>query len=193
MATPTQKLPPWAMTPEERETQRIQSLTTLQPPKKTQRERNNHNRELGKKGESLISSSLKQSGFWRLKQRNFGDGTKCDFIAVHPVYGGYMLEVKTTDGDSPTVPYSWITKNERNALIEFERLIPGHAFIIGVWIRNEMRAFRIRWVDVRDAVMSGMKGSINMLDHLELAKIRGGWDMEWMKGGREVGKADRMG
>jgi len=143
----------------------------------TQRERNNHNRELGKKGESLISSSLKRNGFWRLKQINLGNGTKCDFIAVHAVYGGFMLEVKTTDGDVPTIAYSWISQNERNALTEFEGLIPGHAFVVGLWIKDSKRAFLIPWHAVSVAVCSGCRGSIAMLDYQELPWIGGGWDM----------------
>ena len=142
----------------------------------TQRKRNNHNRELGKKGEGLISSSLRKSGFWRLKQFNAGNGTKCDFIAAHRQYGAFMLEVKTTDY-SPVIAYSWVSGNERKALNEFEALIPGHAFVVGVWISGSNRAFLIPWQTVRDAVCSGCRGSIDMLDYPELRKMAGGWDM----------------
>jgi hypothetical protein len=144
----------------------------------TQRERNNHNRELGKKGESLISSSLRKSGFWRLKQINLGDGTKCDFIAAHRQYGAFMLEVKTTDCDMPTIAYSWISQNERDALTEFEGLIGnGHAFVIGLWLKEEKRAFLIPWYAVSAAVCSGCRGSIAMIDFPELPRVAGGWDM----------------
>ena len=162
---------------------RIDSLTTCQKPM-TQRERNNHNRELGKKGEGLISSSLKRNGFWRLKQINLGDGTKCDFIAVHPVYGGYMLEVKTTDcRDKPTIPYSDVSNKERESLTEFEGLIgQGHAFVIGLWLKDEKRAFLIPWHEVRDAVCSGCRGSIRMEDFPDLPKVSGGWDMRGFAG-----------
>jgi hypothetical protein len=153
----------------------MDSLTTLKKPQ-TQKERNNHNRLLGKKGESLISSSLKKSGFWRQKQVNLGNGTKCDFIAVHPVYGGYMLEVKTTDAE-PVIAYSWISENERDALNEFERLIPGHGFVVGVWLKDDKRAFLIPWRDVADKVCSGCRGSIAMLDYPELERLGNGWDM----------------
>lgn len=155
----------------------IDSLTTLPKPM-TQRERNNHNRELGKKGESLISSSLKRSSFWRLKQINLGDGTKCDFIAAHRDYGAFMLEVKTTDtDDKPTIPYSWISENERKALTEFEGLVPGHAFVVGVWVQGINRAFLIPWHCVMDAVCSGCRGSIAMMDYRELERLGNGWDM----------------
>jgi hypothetical protein len=158
------------------ETQRLNSLTTLPKPQ-TQRERNNHNWELGKKGENLISSSLKKSGFWRLKQVNLGNGTKCDFIAVHRQYGGFLLEVKTTDSDLPTIAYSWISDNERKALTEFEGLIPGHAFVVGLWLKDEKRAFLIPWYCVSSAVCSGCRGSIAMMDFAELKRIGNGWDM----------------
>jgi Holliday junction resolvase len=145
----------------------------------TQTERNNHNRELGKKGEGLISSSLRNSGFWRLKQINLGNGTKCDFIAAHRQYGAYMLEVKTTD-ENPVIAYSWVSENERKALNEFETLIPGHAFVVGVWVSDVKRAFLILWVDVRDAVCSGCRGSIDMLEFPELQRLGRGWDMRKM-------------
>jgi hypothetical protein len=166
------------MTAEEMESQRLNSLMTLKNPQ-TQRERNNHNRELGKKGESLISSSLKRNGFWRLKQINLGDGTKCDFIAAHRDYGAFMLEVKTTDSDVPTIAYSWITENERKALTEFEGLIGrGHAFVVGLWLRSEAkRAFLIPWYTVSEAICSGCRGSIAMMDFPELPRVSGGWDM----------------
>lgn len=154
----------------------MSSLTKLQKPQ-TQRERNNHNRELGKKGESLISSSLKRNGFWRLKQINLGDGTKCDFIAAHRDYGAFMLEIKTTDTE-PVIAYSWITENERKALIEFEGLIGrGHAFIVGLWLKENKRAFLIPWYRVSDKVCSGGRGSIKMTDFPELVKVAGGWDL----------------
>ena len=160
----------------------MNSLTKLPKPM-TQRERNNHNRELGTKGESLISSSLKKSGFWRLKQINLGDGTKCDFIAAHRLYGAFMLEVKTTDtADKPTIPYSWISENERKALIEFEGLIPGHAFVVGIWYREEKRAFLIPWCAVKDAVCSGCRGSIAMEEYPELERIGSLFDMRGLKG-----------
>lgn len=169
--------PPWMMTEAEiAEAQRIDSLTKCKKPQ-SQKERNNHNRELGKKGESLVSSSLKKSGFWRLKQRNFGDGTKCDFIAAHRDYGAFMLEVKTTDTEKPTIAYSWVSQNERDALNEFEGLIPGHAFVIGVWISDKNRAFLIPWRTVKDLVCGGCWGSIAMLDFPELPRVGNGWDM----------------
>ena len=170
--------PPWMMLPEEIEAQRIDSLAQCPKPM-TQRKRNNHNRELGKKGEGLISSSLRNSGFWRLKQINLGNGTKCDFIAAHRQYGAFMLEVKTTD-TQPVIAYSWISDNERKALNEFEALIPGHGYIVGVWISGSNRAFLIPWAAVRDAVCSGCRGSIRMEDYPELPKVSGGWDMRGM-------------
>lgn len=91
-----------------------------------------------------------------------------------------MLEVKSTDGQ-PVIAYSWISKNERDALTEFEGLIGnGHAFIVGLWLKDEKRAFLIPWFAVKDSVCSGVRGSINMLDFSELPKLKGAWDLKMM-------------
>lgn len=91
-----------------------------------------------------------------------------------------MLEVKTTD-EQPVIAYSWISDNERDALNEFEGLIgKGHAFVVGLWLKDEKRAFLIPWYAVSAAVCSGCRGSIRMLDYPELPKVAGGWDMKVM-------------
>lgn len=96
-----------------------------------------------------------------------------------------MLEVKTTDCvGRPTIPHSCISENERKALTEFEVLIgQGHAFIIGLWLAGEKRAFLIPWYAVSDLVCSGCRGSILMEDFPELPRVAGDWDMNRLRKG----------
>lgn len=95
------------------------------------------------------------------------------------------MEAKTTD-EKPVIAYSWISQNERDALNEFEGLIPGHTFVLGVWVSDRNRAFLIPWYVVKDAVCSGCRGSINMLDFPELEKLGNGWDMRVLGKGENV-------
>jgi hypothetical protein len=138
----------------------------------------------GAKGEELITSSLKAAGVWSHKFINAGYGTVFDKLVVLPG-GGYGIEVKTSL--QPRIPYSKVTGNERRGLDKFMKMVgEDYAWIIGVWkTENFCRAFRIRWADVREGVLSGCKGSINMLESVELERRAGGWDMEWMKHIRE--------
>jgi len=134
----------------------------------------------GKKGESLITDSLRKAGLWSHKLVNAGYGTVFDKLVIPPG-GGYGIEVKTAL--EPKIPHSKITANERRGLEKFMRQVGrDHAFIIGIWLTEDTkRAFLIRWADVRDGVLSGVRGSINMLDFPELEKVPGGWDMRWIK------------
>jgi len=138
----------------------------------------------GEKGESLITDSLRKAKLWNHKLINAGFGTVFDKLVIPP-HGGYALEIKVRK--NPTIAYNEksITPNERKGLNRFVELVgEDYAYIIGIWKTEEFeRAFLIRWVDVRDAVCSGVRGSIKMLNFPELKKIPGGWDMSWMKKG----------
>lgn len=132
--------------------------------------------ERGTKGESLITDSLRPHGLWNHKLINAGYGTVFDKLIIPPG-GGYAIEVKTRM--QPRIEYSKIEANERKGLDRFMQLVgQDHAYIIGIWLtENTKRAFLIPWHEVRDAVCSGCRGSINMLDFLELPRKSGGWDM----------------
>lgn len=139
--------------------------------------------ERGTKGEADITASLTKAKLWNHKFVNAGFGTVFDKLAVLPG-GGYGLEIKVRQ--EPTISYNLksITKNERKGLDKFVNLVgKDYAYIIGIWKTEEFeRAFLIPWVQVRDAVCSGERGSIKMLDFPELKKVSGGgWDMSWMK------------
>lgn len=133
----------------------------------------------GSKGESLITDSLRSSRIWNHKFVNAGFGTVFDKVIIPPG-GGFAVEVKLRK--QPRIEYSKIEENERKGLDKFVRLVgENHAFIIGIWLQDDVkRAFLIHWVDVRDAVCSGVKGSINMLDFPELPRKGSGWDLNQM-------------
>jgi hypothetical protein len=153
-------------------------MSNQKSPKKTQKEK----QERGTKGEAEITASLTKAKLWNHKFANAGFGTVFDKLAVLPG-GGYGLEIKVRQ--EPTIAYnlSSIPNNERKGLDKFVKLVgEDYAYIIGIWKTEEFeRAFLIKWVDVRDAVCSGERGSVKMLDFPELEKIAGGWDMSWMK------------
>lgn len=130
----------------------------------------------GEKGESLITDSLRPAGLWNHKLVNAGYGTVFDKLIIPPG-GGYAIEVKTRL--QPRIEYSKIERNERRGLDKFMRQVGrDHAFIIGIWLTEGIkRAFLIPWYQVRDAVCSGCRGSINMLDYPELPRKGSGWDM----------------
>jgi hypothetical protein len=130
----------------------------------------------GAEGEADITASLREAGLWNHKMVNGGFGTPFDKIIVPPG-GGYAVEVKVRN--VPNIPYSKIESNERKGLSKFERLVgKDHAFIIGIWKTEEFhRAFLIPWYQVKDAVCSGVRGSIQMEDFPELKRIPGGWDL----------------
>jgi Holliday junction resolvase len=135
----------------------------------------------GTKGEEDITSSLHNAGLWNHKIYNAGWGTPFDKIVVPPG-GAYAVEVKLRDG--PKIEYSKISESERIGLTKFMRQVgQGNAFIIGIWKTEKcQRAFLIPWYQVRDAVCSGVRGSIHMVNFPELPKVRGGWDMGCFKG-----------
>lgn len=132
--------------------------------------------ERGQKGERLITSSLRKNELWSHKLVNAGYGTLFDKIIIPPG-GGYAVEVKTRM--HPRIEYSKIEPNERKGLDKFiEKVGLKHAYILGIWLTEDTkRAFLIPWYQVRDAVCSGCRGSINMLDFPELPKLGSGWDM----------------
>jgi hypothetical protein len=138
--------------------------------------------ERGAKGEELITSSLKSSKLWNHKFINAGFGTVFDKLVIPPG-GGYGLEIKVRK--EPTIGYNTksITKNERRGLNSFvEKVGADNAFIIGIWIDGDIkRAFLIPWVDVREAVCSGVRGSIKMLEFEELERKGAGWNLERFK------------
>lgn len=132
--------------------------------------------ERGTKGESLLTDSLRAHNLWNHKLINAGYGTLFDKIIIPPG-GGYAIEVKTRQ--HPRIEYSKIELNERRGLDKFMRQVGrDHAFIIGIWLTEDTkRAFLIPWYQVRDAVCSGCRGSIKMLDFPELPRKGSGWDM----------------
>lgn len=132
--------------------------------------------ERGVKGESLLTDSLRPAGLWNHKLVNAGYGTVFDKLVIPPG-GGYAIEVKTRI--RPSIEYSKIEANERKGLDKFVRQVGrDHAFILGIWLTDGIkRAFLIPWVDVRDAVCSGCRGSIDMLEFPELPRVGSGWDM----------------
>jgi hypothetical protein len=150
----------------------------LKTPKKlTQKNK----QERGVKGEGLITDSLRPAGLWNHKLVNAGFGTVFDKLIIPPG-GGYAVEVKTRM--QPRIEYSKIEQNERKGLDKFIRQVGrDNAFIIGIWLTEDCkRAFLIPWYQVRDAVCSGVRGSIRMEDFPELPKVAGGWDMSCFKG-----------
>lgn len=140
----------------------------------------------GTKGESQITDSLRKAGLWNHKFINAGFGTVFDKLVVPPG-GGYGLEIKVRQ--VPRIAYNEksITPNERRGLDKFARLVgENYAYIVGIWKTEEFeRAFLIRWVDIRNAVCSGIRGSVKMLDFPELKKVPGGWDMSWIRRGEK--------
>jgi hypothetical protein len=139
--------------------------------------------ERGVKGEAVITASLKKAALWNYKFVNAGFGTVFDKLVVLPG-GGYGLEIKVRQ--EPRIGYNEksITPNERKGLNKFVDLVGrDYAFIVGIWKTESFeRVFLIKWVDVREEVLSGIRGSIKMLDFPELQKVTGGWDMSWVKG-----------
>jgi len=125
----------------------------------------------GAKGESLITDSLRKAGLWNHKLINAGYGTVFDKIIIPPS-GGFGIEIKVRQ--VPRIAYNTksITPNERRGLDEFMKLVGrDNVFIIGIWKTEEFqRAFLIPWYQVRDQVLSGVRGSINMLDFPEIKK-----------------------
>ena len=125
----------------------------------------------GTKGESLITDSLRKANLWNHKLVNAGFGTVFDKLVIPPG-GGYGLEIKVRQ--IPRIAYNVksITPNERRGLDKFVKQVgQENAFIIGIWKTEDFqRAFLIPWWQVRDQVCSGVRGSINMLDFLELEK-----------------------
>ncbi|MCK9519945.1 MAG: hypothetical protein M0R74_13110 [Dehalococcoidia bacterium] len=130
----------------------------------------------GVKGESLLTDSLREAGLWSHKLINAGYGTVFDKLIIPPG-GGYAVEAKTAL--EPRIPHSKITPNERRGLEKFMRQVGrDNACIIGIWLTEDTkRAFLIPWCQVRDAVCSGCRGSINMLEFPELPRKGSGWDM----------------
>lgn len=147
-------------------------------PKKDQTKRNTENQKKGVKGESLITGSLSKKKIWNHKLANIGYGTVFDKLILPPGHG-YAVEVKNYA--VPKIPFSKIEPNERKGLDKFLNQVgTGHAFIIGIW-STEGRAFLIPWEDVREQVLSGMRGSINMLDFQELPRVgKKHWDLSVM-------------
>ena len=144
------------------------------------KERNIANQERGEKGEALITASLKLLNLWNYKFINAGFGTPFDKLIIPPG-GGYAVEVKLRQ--SHTIPYSGIEENQRKGLDKFMNQVgKDYAYIIGIWkAQADERAFLIPWHSVRNDVLSGCRGSINMLDFPELEKIKGGWDLSRFK------------
>jgi hypothetical protein len=140
------------------------------------------NPEIGAKGEADITASLRRTGLWNHKIYNAGWGTPFDKVVVRP-HGGYAIEVKLRDG--PTIEYSKISDSEREGLTKFmTRVGRDYAVIIGIWKTEKFqRAFLIPWHKVRDAVCSGVRGSIRMEDFPELPKVSGGWDLSCFRKG----------
>jgi hypothetical protein len=75
-----------------------------------------------------------------------------------------------------------ISQNEIDGLDDFMiKVGRDHAYIIGIWLTEETkRAFLIPWYQVREQVISGVRGSINMLDYPELPRKGTGWDLSMM-------------
>jgi hypothetical protein len=143
--------------------------------------------ERGTKGEADITASLKAISLWNHKFINAGYGTVFDKIIIPPG-GGYAVEVKVRK--EPRIAYNIrsITPNERKGLDNFmSKVGREHAFIIGIWKTQEFqRAFLIPWYQVRDQVLSGVRGSINMLDFPEIQRIKSDsgqyvWDLNFFK------------
>jgi hypothetical protein len=125
----------------------------------------------GEKGESLITESLRLQNLWNHKFINAGFGTVFDKLVIPPG-GGYALEIKVRD--KPKIAYNTksITPNERRGLDNFMNKVGrNYAFIIGIWqAEDSCRAFLIPWHEVRSAVCSGNRGSIDMLKFPEIPK-----------------------
>jgi hypothetical protein len=141
--------------------------------------------ERGAKGEADITASLLKARVWNHKLVNAGYGTVFDKLIIPPG-GGYAVEVKVRQEPRIAHNIKSITPNERRGLTDFEAKVgQGHAYIIGIWmVTGEChRAFLIPWYKVKDAVCSGIRGSINMLDFAELPKVPGGWDLSAMWNG----------
>jgi len=133
----------------------------------------------GAKGEALITESLQKAGIWNHKLVNAGFGTVFDKIIIPPG-GGFAIEVKLRK--DPKIAYNpkSITPNERKGLDNFMNKVgKSHALIIGIWEAEGIRrAFLIPWCQVREGVLSGCRGSINMLDFPELRRKGTGWDLQ---------------
>lgn len=137
----------------------------------------------GADGEALITSSLLIHKLWNHKFVNAGFGTVFDKLVI-PAGGGYALEIKTRQ--EPRIAYNTksITPNERKGLDNFMNKVgKENAFIIGIWKpEDHQRAFLIPWHKVRDAVLSGVRGSINMLDFPEIPKKGSKFDFSiWVR------------
>ena len=134
--------------------------------------------ERGAKGEEQITVSLRSAGLWNHKFINAGFGTVFDKLVIPPG-GGYALEIKVRQVSRIAYNIKSITLNERRGLEKFmDQVGREHAFLIGIWKTEEFqRAFLIPWHAVRDQVLSGVRGSVNMLDFLELQKKGSGWDL----------------
>ncbi len=154
------------------------SLSQKKKTKKDQTERNKENQKKGVKGEKLVTDSLSKQKIWNHKLVNIGYGTVFDKLILPPGHG-YAVEVKYYT--SHKIPYSKIEPNERKGLDKFLRQVgKGHAYIIGIW-STEGRAFLIPWEEVRDSVLSGVKGSIDMLMFQELEKTgKSSWNLSVM-------------
>lgn len=139
----------------------------------------------GEKGESLITDSLRPQKIWNHKFVNAGYGTIFDKLIIPPG-GGYGVEVKVRQEPRIAHNIRSISKNEIRGLDKFMNQVgKDHAYIIGIWLTEDVkRAFLIPWYQVRDQIISGVRGSINMLDFLEFPRQGTGWDlsMMWEKG-----------
>lgn len=151
----------------------------MEPKKFTQKDK----QKRGAKGESLITGSLKKSNIWNHKLVNAGFGTVFDKIVIPPG-GGYALEIKLRQ--EPNIAYNIksITPNERKGLDNFMNKVgKSNALIIGIWeTEGTRRAFMIPWCQIREAVMSGCRGSIKMLDFPELKRDGEGWNLTCLGG-----------
>jgi hypothetical protein len=157
------------------------SLGRLKRGKESQRSKNIVNQERGETGEALITASLQLLELWNYKCINGGYGTPFDKIIIPPG-GGYAIEVKVCKAN--TIGFSRIEHNQRKGLDRFMKQVGrDHAHILAIWDANgSKRAFLIPWCQVRDDVLSGCRGSINMLDFPELLKTSKGWDLSCLKG-----------
>lgn len=135
----------------------------------------------GAKGESLITDSLRPQKIWNHKFVNAGFGTVFDKLILPPGHG-YGVEVKVRQIPRIAHNLGSISKNEINGLDKFMNQVgKDHAYIIGIWLTEDVkRAFLIPWHKVREPVMAGVRGSINMLDFPELPRKGTGWDLSMM-------------
>lgn len=137
----------------------------------TQREK----QEIGQKWENEITKYLKNSKLWNHKLINAGYGTVFDKIIIPPG-GGYAIEIKARENGRIAYNKTSITPNEIKGLTKFAEMVGAdYAYIVGIWT-TQKKIYVIRWVDVMEEVTSGRRGSIIMSDHLELQRIKGGFD-----------------